>query len=71
VRFGGHHVDDDVVVRRYYAGMRNLFSMFIPIADYWLLVDNSTDPFQMIAEGNRTKIIDIHDEDIFYYLKNI
>lgn len=71
VRFGGHHVDDDVVIRRYYAGMRNLFSMFIPIADYWLLVDNSTDPFQMIAEGNKTKIIDIHDEDIFYYLKNV
>jgi len=71
VRFGGHYVPEEVVIRRYYAGMRNLFSMFIPIADYWLMVDNSTDPFRMIAEGNKTKIIDVQDEDIFYYIKNI
>ncbi|MDR2953571.1 MAG: zeta toxin family protein [Prevotella sp.] len=71
VRFGGHHVPDEVVVRRYYAGMRNLFSMFIPISDYWILIDNSTDPFQMIAEGNRTQVQDIQDEEIFYYLKNV
>ena len=70
VRFGGHHVPDDVVVRRYFAGMRNLFSLFIPISDYWLLVDNSTDPFRIIAEGNRTKIQEIQDEDPFFYLKN-
>ena len=70
VRFGGHHVPDDVVVRRYFAGMRNLFSLFIPISDYWLLVDNSTDPFRIIAEGNRTKIQEIQDEDTFFYLKN-
>lgn len=71
VRFGGHYVPDEVVVRRYFAGMRNLFSMFIPISDYWLMVDNSTDPFRMIAEGNRTKIIDIQDEDTFFYIKNV
>jgi predicted ABC-type ATPase len=71
VRFGGHHVPDEVVVRRYYAGMHNLFSMFIPIADYWLLIDNSTDPFRIIAEGNKTQIQDIQDEDVFLYLKNI
>ena len=34
VRFGGHHVPDDVVVRRYFAGMRNLFSLFIPCLLY-------------------------------------
>jgi predicted ABC-type ATPase len=71
VRFGGHHVPDDVVVRRYFAGMRNLFTLFIPISDYWLLVDNSTDPFRIIAEGNRTKIQEIQDEDVFLYLKNV
>lgn len=71
VRFGGHHVEDHVVVRRYFAGIRNLFSMFIPIADYWIMVDNSTDPFSMIAEGKRTKVIDIQDEDTFFYIKNI
>lgn len=71
VRFGGHYVPEDVVRRRYFAGMRNLFSLFIPIADYWILIDNSTDPFRMIAEGKKTKVIDIQDEDLFYYLKNV
>ncbi|MFT4222517.1 zeta toxin family protein [Dysgonomonas sp.] len=70
VRFGGHNVPDDVVTRRYYAGMRNLFSMFIPISDYWILIDNSVDPFRMIAEGERTQVTEIQDEELFYYLKN-
>lgn len=71
VRFGGHNVPEDVVRRRYYAGMRNLFSKFIPISDYWILIDNSVDPFRMIAEGERTQVTEIQDEELFYYLKNI
>ncbi|GAB6008330.1 zeta toxin family protein [Dysgonomonas reticulitermitis] len=71
VRFGGHNVPEDVVRRRYYAGMRNLFSMFIPISDYWILIDNSVDPFRMIAEGERTQVTEIQDEELFYYLRNI
>ena len=71
VRFGGHNVPEDVVIRRYYAGMKNLFSRFIPISDYWILIDNSIDPFHMIAEGERTQVTEIQDEELFYYLKNI
>jgi predicted ABC-type ATPase len=71
VRFGGHNVPEDVVRRRYYAGMRNLFSMFIPISDYWILIDNSVDPFRMIAEGERTQVTEIQDDELFYYLQNI
>ncbi|MDR1090471.1 MAG: zeta toxin family protein [Prevotella sp.] len=70
VRFGGHKVPEDVVIRRYYAGMRNLFSMFIPISDYWILIDNSVDPFRMIAEGERIQVTEIQDEELFFYLKN-
>jgi predicted ABC-type ATPase len=70
VRFGGHNVPEDVVRRRYYAGMRNLFSMFIPISDYWILIDNSVDPFRMIAEGEKTHVVEVQDEDLFFYLKN-
>ena len=71
VRFGGHNVPEDVVIRRYYAGMKNLFSRFIPISDYWILIDNSIDPFRMIAEGERTQVTEIQDEELFYYLKYI
>lgn len=71
VRFGGHFVAEDVIRRRYLAGMKNLFSMFIPISDYWILIDNSTDPFSMIAEGKKTQVLDVQDEDTFFYLKGI
>jgi len=70
VRFGGHNVAEDVVRRRYYAGMRNLFSMFVPICDYWILIDNSVDPFRMVAEGEKTRVVEVQDEDLFFYLKN-
>jgi hypothetical protein len=44
--------------------------MFIPISDYWILIDNSVDPFRMIAEGERTQVTEIQDEELFFYLKN-
>ena len=71
VRFGGHYVSDEVIRRRYHAGMRNLFKLFVPISDYWILINNSTDPFQLIAEGKRENIIDIHNQEYFDYLRSI
>ncbi|WP_165022816.1 MULTISPECIES: zeta toxin family protein [unclassified Dysgonomonas] len=71
VSMGGHNVPEDVIRRRYRAGMRNLFRMYVPISDYWILIDNSTDPFQMIAEGNRNEIQAIHHVEIFNYLQSI
>ena len=68
---GGHYVPEEVVRRRYWAGMYNLFRMYLPICDYWILVDNSTDPFRMIAEGKRTMVTDIYNEETYYYLKSI
>lgn len=69
VRFGGHNVPDEVVYRRYWAGIRNLFRMYIPVSDYWILIDNSTDPFEIIAEGNKTTISSIENERKFLFLR--
>jgi predicted ABC-type ATPase len=41
VRQGGHHVPDDVVQRRYTAGLRNLFASYMPGVDGWDMYDNS------------------------------
>lgn len=70
VRHGGHYVSDEVVNRRYWAGMRNLFRMYVPISDYWILIDNSVDPFEIIAEGNKTVVSAISNDDKFYYLRD-
>jgi predicted ABC-type ATPase len=40
---GGHHVPDDVVRRRFEAGLRNFEALYKPIVDYWALYDNSLD----------------------------
>ncbi|HLZ69591.1 MAG TPA: zeta toxin family protein [Dehalococcoidia bacterium] len=41
VRRGGHHVPEEVVRRRYAGGLRNFFTLYLPIADGWRLYDNT------------------------------
>jgi len=65
VMLGGHNIQEEVIYRRYNAGIANLSKMYIPLCDYWLLVDNSDTPFLMIAEGNKTKNINILNQQIY------
>lgn len=37
---GGHHIPADVIERRYYRGIHNLYNLYMPICDEWALVDN-------------------------------
>ncbi len=55
VASGGHSIPKDVIHRRYWAGINNLFDIFIPIVDRWSLYDNSGS-MEPIAERN--EIID-------------
>jgi predicted ABC-type ATPase len=41
VRRGGHHVPDSVVRRRFVAGLRNLFSVYMDAVDAWTIYDNA------------------------------
>jgi predicted ABC-type ATPase len=38
---GGHHVPEEVVRRRYEAGLRNFFRIYRPLAASWQFYDNS------------------------------
>ena len=42
VKEGGHNIPKDVIYRRYYAGIKNLFEIYMPIVDYWVIYDKST-----------------------------
>ena len=53
VAHGGHHVPDDVVVRRYYGGLKNLLNLYRRIVDYWLVFDSSGKPPEIIVRGSR------------------
>jgi predicted ABC-type ATPase len=52
-RAGGHDVPEDVVRRRYQAGLRNFFGLYVPLADSWQMLDNS-EPGKprLVATGN-------------------
>lgn len=40
VASGGHDIPKDVIYRRYWRGLENLFNIFIPIVDKWSIYDN-------------------------------
>jgi len=47
VKQGGHHIQENSIVRRYYAGIKNLITHYLPLADEVLIIDNSsTENFQ-------------------------
>lgn len=41
VRRGGHSIAENVVRRRYAAGLRNFFRLYRPLTDSWYFYDNS------------------------------
>lgn len=41
VRRGGHNVPEKTVRRRYQRGLRNLFALYLQLADSWQVFDNS------------------------------
>jgi predicted ABC-type ATPase len=41
VREGGHDIAEDVVTRRYWAGLANLRDLYLPLADGVVIYDNS------------------------------
>jgi len=47
---GGHHIESTVIERRYFAGIKNLFDIYIPIADNVMIFDNSEGKHELIAE---------------------
>lgn len=51
VMSGGHNISKDVIHRRYWLGLNNLFDIFAPIVDYWSLYDNSLNQ-EPIVIGN-------------------
>lgn len=51
VKQGGHHIPEKDVIRRYYRGIKNLLTLYLPLADTALVLDNSS------AESGMKKII--------------
>ena len=56
VRLGGHDVPEGTVRRRYTTGLRNLFGLYLPLADSWQVFDNSrAGRPQLVASASRDR----------------
>ncbi len=57
VKAGGHDIPQETIRRRYQMGLNYLFHNYMQACDKWILADNSTPPFQIIAEGSRKGLL--------------
>ena len=69
VQSGGHNVSEESIRRRYDMGIRNLFRLYIPVCEYWMIIDNSNSPV-IICEGGKDITTKIHNKTLFNQLIN-
>ncbi len=69
VKEGGHDIPTDVLYRRYMSGINNLFHLYMPIVDYWMIFDNSQPTRVMVAEGGSSMENTIKNNEIFENIK--
>lgn len=67
---GGHNIEPEIIVRRYYRGIENLFKIYLPIVDGALLFDNSKGKHEIIASKTIEEEINIINKEKFNLLKN-
>jgi len=69
VKEGGHNIPEEVIRRRYENGLNNFFNIFKLIVDEWMFIDNSGEPYEIVAEGNPIKS-EIQNKIIWANLNN-
>ena len=69
VEEGGHNIKPDIIERRYYKGIKNLFDIYLPIIDGALIFDNSEGKHELLAEKKVDGILHVMNENKFNLLK--
>jgi len=70
VASGGHNIEEKVIRRRYDIGIKNLFSLYIPLCEYWMIINNSTLPPELIAEGGKNQEQKIYNKPTYNKIVN-
>lgn len=66
---GGHDIPEEVIRRRYKSGLENFFTLYLPIWDNWLFIDNSGVSYEIVSEGGEDDYI-IHNKTKWNLVKN-
>lgn len=69
VRLGGHAVPEEVIRRRFAAGLRNLFHLYMPVVNSWKIFDNSNFERPLLVAKGAGNDIKIMDANRFEFLK--
>lgn len=70
VAAGGHNIEEKTIRRRYRTGIHNLFELYLPSCDYWMITDNSMQPMQIIAKGFKNERKEIYNPVIYNKLEH-
>lgn len=66
---GGHNIDPEVIERRYFRGIKNLFEIYLPIVDAVLIFDNSEGKHELLADKQTNGLLNIVNQEKFNLLK--
>lgn len=69
VKEGGHDIPEKVIERRFENGLKNFFNIYLSIVNKWIIVDNSSENFEFIAEGTQSGVL-VKNESKWNQLKN-
>ena len=64
VRKGGHNIPKDIIERRYYRGISNLFKLYIPTCDNGMVIDNTAVSIVVAQGGINTEKM-VKNDDIW------
>jgi len=70
VASGGHNIEEKTIRRRYDFGIKNLFSLYIPLCEYWMIINNSSIPQELIAEGGSILETKIYNKTTYNKIAN-
>jgi len=65
VRRGGHDVPEPDIRRRYFRGLNNFFKLYLPLANRWVLCDNSGVRLVVVARGRKGDGPTVYDRKRF------
>lgn len=69
VRHGGHNVPEETIRRRYEAGLKNLFSLYQPIAKSWQVINNSqAGRMDLIAAGGDNRVGQVLQKKVWKHI---
>lgn len=70
VMAGGHHIPTDVIHRRYKRALVNFFTLYQPICDFYLFINNSNNGPQEVAKGGLETAYNVFDLHLWTKLTN-